>query len=260
MIKVEKNDLPKIFPMFERIYDTVMLSCLQGHMGEVFVDNIENPNGAILYCGSFVFIEGKKIEDELIEYIKVILDSSGLDSLLIISKVDDIGELLEKVPGTKLSKTLRHAIEKKDEEFDLEKLQSIVNSLPPQYQVQRINEELYYECKKDEWTLDFISNFDSAKNFLDRGIGFVILHNGKIISGASSYTIYDEGIEIEIATNKDYRRMGLAQVVGAALILECRKLGLYPSWDAANMASVQLATKLGYRYLGPYDTYCIEHI
>lgn len=258
MIEVNKNDLPKIVPMFERIYDTVMLSCLQGHMGHVFVDNIENPNGAILYCGSFVFIEGKEIDDELIEYVKVLLDKSGLDTLLIISKIDNIGELLEKVHGSKISKTLRCAIEKKEDEFDFDKLQSIVNSLPPQYQLQRINEDLYYECKKDEWTLDFVSNFDSAKDFLERGIGFVILHNGKIISGASSYTIYDEGIEIEIGTSKDYRRMGLAQVVGAALILECRKIGRYPSWDAANSDSVQLATKLGYRSLGPYDTYCIK--
>lgn len=258
MIEVNKNDLPRIVPMFERIYDTVMLSCLQGHMGQVFVDNIESPKGTILFCGSFVFIEGKKIEDELIEYIKIILDKSGLDGLFIISKALNIGELLEKVYGNKLSKLQRCAIEKKEEEFDLEKLHSMVNNLPPQYKVKRINEELYYECKKEEWTLDFVSNFNSAKDFLERGIGYVILHDNTIVSGASSYTIYDDGIEIEIATRNNYRRMGLAQVVGAALILECRKLGLYPSWDAANMASVQLATKLGYRSLGPYDTYCIE--
>ncbi len=258
MIEVKKSELQRIAPMFERIYDTVMLSCLQGHMGQVFVDNIENPNGAILFCGSFVFIEGKKIEGEIIEYIKIIHNKSGLDRLYIISKVENIGELLEKVYGTKLSKIRRCAIEKKKEEFDLIKLQSMVNELPEQYQLQRINEELYYECKKEEWTLDFISNFNSAKDFLERGIGYVIFHDNRIVSGASSYTIYDEGIEIEIATRTEYRRMGLAQVAGAALILECRKRGLYPSWDAANMASVQLATKLGYRSLGPYDTYRLE--
>lgn len=258
MFEVNKSELPRIVPMIERIYDTVMLSCLQGHMGQVFVDNIENPKGVILFCGSFVFIEGKKIEDELIEYIKIIHNKSGLDKLLIISKVENIGALLAKVYGTKLSKIMRCAIEKKEEEFDLEKLQSMVNNLSTEFTVQRINEELYYECKNEEWTLDFVSNFKSAKDFLERGIGYVIVHDNTIVSGASSYTIYDDGIEIQIETRKEYRRMGLAQVVGAALILECRKLGLYPSWDAANRASVQLATKLGYRSLEPYDTYCIE--
>jgi GNAT superfamily N-acetyltransferase len=258
MIKVKKQDLSKIAHMYTHIFDTVILTCLQGYMGEAYVDDIENPKGVILHCGSFVFIEGNKIEDDLLKFISNILNESGLNELIIISKVESIGELLEKAYGSKVTNEQRYAIEKKEEEFDLEKLQSYVNNLSPQYELHKINEQLYYECTKEEWSLDFISNFDSANDFLDRGIGFVILHNGKIISGASSYTIYDEGIEIEIATRKEYRKLGLALVVGAALILECRKQGRYPSWDAANMASVQLATKLGYRYLGPYDTYCIE--
>jgi len=170
----------------------------------------------------------------------------------------NINKLLSDVYGTKVTKGERYAIEKKQDEFDLVKLQSLVENLSPDYQLHKINEELYHECTKEEWTLDFIGNFNSAKDFVDRGIGFLITHDNKIISGASSYTIYDEGIEIEIATRKEYRKMGLAGVAGAALILECRKLGLYPSWDAANMMSVNLATKLGYRYLGPYDVYYIE--
>lgn len=68
------------------------------------------------------------------------------------------------------------------------------------------------------------------------------------MSGASSYSRYQEGIEIEIDTREDYRRKGFASVCGAKLILECLKRNLYPSWDAQNKASVSLAEKLGYHY------------
>lgn len=68
------------------------------------------------------------------------------------------------------------------------------------------------------------------------------------MSGASSYSRYHEGIEIEIDTREEYRRKGFAYICGAKLILECLKRNLYPSWDAHNKASVALAEKLGYHY------------
>lgn len=50
----------------------------------------------------------------------------------------------------------------------------------------------------------------------------------------------------------------MAAACGAALILECLKRGIYPGWDAANMESVRLAEKLGYRLKGPYYTWAVK--
>lgn len=76
---------------------------------------------------------------------------------------------------------------------------------------------------------------------------------------ATSYTIYDEGIEIEVCTHPDHRRKGLATIVCAALILYCLDRGKYPNWDAANLNSVALAQKLGYTMEELCDTYYIKH-
>lgn len=76
-----------------------------------------------------------------------------------------------------------------------------------------------------------------------------------LIAGASSYSRYDKGIEIEIDTREDHRRKGLAYVCGAKLILECLEEGLYPSWDAQNKWSVALAEKLGYHFSHEYVAY-----
>lgn len=77
----------------------------------------------------------------------------------------------------------------------------------------------------------------------------------RIVAGASSYTRYREGIEIEVDTLPDERRKHLATVVCSALILKCLEEGLYPSWDAQNMNSVRLAAKLGYVYSHEYVAY-----
>lgn len=84
------------------------------------------------------------------------------------------------------------------------------------------------------------------------------LHGGKIVSGASSYTVYPGGIEIEVDTRPDYRRRGLARACAARLILDCLNRSLYPSWDAHSQASLALAQQLGYLLDRPYPVYEID--
>lgn len=54
---------------------------------------------------------------------------------------------------------------------------------------------------------------------------------------------------------KDFMIMIPQDEEWAALILECLKKGLYPSWDAQNKESVILAEKLGYHYDHDYAAY-----
>lgn len=82
-----------------------------------------------------------------------------------------------------------------------------------------------------------------------------ILKDREIVSGASSYSGYRGGIEIETDTKADERRRGLAKACGAQLIWECRRRGLYPSWDAHAKASLALAEQLGYQFNREYPVY-----
>ena len=83
----------------------------------------------------------------------------------------------------------------------------------------------------------------------------MIFHEGEPVAGASSYSSFDGGIEIEIDTKAEYRRRGLATACGAKLILECLDRGWYPSWDAQNPWSLALAEKLGYHFDREYTAY-----
>ena len=144
---------------------------------------------------------------------------------------------------------------RKDTLFDKQKLQRYVSLLPAAYRLKQINGEFYDQCLRNSFTTDFVSNFGSKAKFMELGLGYVILKNDEIVSGASSFSRYHEGIEIEVDTAEAERGKGLASIACAALILKCLEMGLYPSWDAQNLTSVHLAEKLGYRLGHEYQAY-----
>ena len=108
-----------------------------------------------------------------------------------------------------------------------------------------------------DWSLSLAIQFDSYEMFQRLGIGVAAVEqkDGRLAAGASSYSRYEKGIEIEIDTKEEYRRKGLAYICGAKLILECLERNLYPSWDAQNKWSVALAEKLGYHFSHEYVAY-----
>ena len=158
---------------------------------------------------------------------------------------------------SKSKKVTRYAI-KKDTQFKKDMLKKFVDDLPAGYELHEIDADIYDKCLENPVTKDFVSSFESKETYLQNGRGMVILKEGRIVSGASSYTRYLEGIEIEVDTVSDEQRKGLATIVCAALILRCLEENLYPSWDAQNMNSVRLSQKLGYEFDHEYTAYEVE--
>ena len=134
-----------------------------------------------------------------------------------------------------------------------EKPKGFVIMTPQNKEWESCIETCFPEAKKV--TRDFVSSFENKEKYLEIGRGMVVMKSGRIVSGASSYTRYNEGIEIEVDTVEEERRKGLATIASAALILRCLDEGLYPSWDAQNMNSVHLAEKLGYEFDHEYTAY-----
>lgn len=110
---------------------------------------------------------------------------------------------LQKVMG-KIYVT-RYAI-KKETQFDKEYLRNIVMKLSEGYELKEIDERIYDMCLPDPVTRDFVSAFESKEKYLEIGRGMVILKSSRIVAGASSYTRYNEGIEIEVDTVEERRK------------------------------------------------------
>ena len=103
-----------------------------------------------------------------------------------------------------------------------------------------------------------IYNFRSCQEFMARGVGVGILHQGTFVSGASSAAVGRGKLEIEIQTHRQFRRRGLARAVAAALILYCLEHGIEACWDAANEPSAALARQVGFHSTGKYEAYRLK--
>ncbi len=103
-----------------------------------------------------------------------------------------------------------------------------------------------------------MSLFRSAKDFIERGIGFFCEQGGKLIGAAYSQLVCSRGIEVSIFVEERYRQRGVATALGAKLALACLERGWEPHWDAANSESCKLAEKLGYTRSGMYTAYYLE--
>ena len=242
---IELDDTSKVKSLFEGWKETLIDSCIQKVMGKVFVLDPDEPESAFAFVGCFGFFAGAP-SMELVE-------NKPAGFVIMIPQNREWAELVETAyPDAK--RVTRYAI-KKDTCFDTESLKKNLQMLPFGYELKKIDEKIYDKCLKNPVTADFVSSFESKEKYLKDGRGVVITKDGEIVSGASSYTRYREGIEIEVDTVESERRKNLALIACSALILKCLEEGLYPSWDAQNMDSVHLAEKLGYEFDHEYAAY-----
>lgn len=235
--------------LFEGWRETMIWSCLQGVMGSIYADAPEEPVSAMALLGDFCFLAGKP-NRELAVYGP---DRKGF--LIMVPGSRSWAELIEECYGARARKVVRYAFHKKPDIFDREFLQAAVGGLSKEYTLRMMDEELFWRCKDINWCRDWVSQYENYSMYQKYGLGAVILKDNEPVSGASSYSGYRGGIEIEIDTREDHRRKGLAFVCGAKLILECRRRGWNPSWDAQNPWSASLARKLGYDPDHEYTAY-----
>lgn len=250
VVKLENPVLVESF--FGGWEETIIWSCLQGVMGEIFVDQAGQPTAALAKLGnhaSFGFLAGQPTL-ELIEHCR------GED-IILVPQHDGWTRVIAEHYGEKAHSLTRYAT-KKEMYFDLGKLQSYMDDLPSEFSIKPIDESIYRMCLQEDWSRDLVANYKDVEDYLRQGLGFVVCQQDKVVAGASSYSTYLDGIEIEVDTHPEWQRRGLSSAVAAKLILACLAQNRYPSWDAHTDISLNLAEKLGYRFSHEYLAYEID--
>lgn len=248
---IKLEDTTKVEKLFGDWQETLIWSCLQKVMGDIYVDNAADPKSAMAVLGDFSFFAGDA-EEDLVCYKP---ENCSQDFMIMVPQSEEWAELIVKNYGDRAKPVKRYAIKKEQNIFDKDTLRSAVNSLKPGYTLRMIDADLFALCRSSAWCQDLVSQFEDYETYKKLGIGVAVLKGEWLAAGASSYARYREGIEIEIDTKEEHRRNGLAYACGAKLILECLDRGLYPSWDAQNLASVALAEKLGYHFDHEYKAF-----
>ena len=249
----ELKDISKATRLFAGWQDSVVWSALEGIMGKIYVDSLENPMSGVVTLGDFCFLSGEPA-GEIVGF----WPDSCEEELILVPQNEKWEAMIEQYYGEKAQKTVRYAIKKEPGIFDLEKLGNVAASLPAEYEMRLMDKELFEICRQTPWSKDLAVNYEDYSQYQEFGLGVVILKDSEVVAGISSYSGYHGGIEIEVVTREDYRRKGLAYIGAARLLLECEKRGLYPNWDAANKMSVGLAKKLGYHFSHEYVVYKVK--
>lgn len=253
MFRLEETQ--KAAGLFAESQESMVWSCLDRTMGDIYVEDEEEPQGAAACLGDFCFLAGKA-DVKLLKDVQ----KERPEISLFVPPNEEWAALIEKTCGAAAKRFTRYAILKEENVWDLDYLENIVRNLPEGFELKLLDEPVYDYAKKNPWAKDWVSQFPTYEDFEKNGLGAVIVKDGIPVAAASSYSAYKKGIEVQIDTHLDYRRRGLALVCGAKLILECQKRGLYPSWDAHNLKSAALAEKLGYHRGREYIAYALTGV
>lgn len=247
----EIADPSRIEALYAGWPETFIWSFLQGYMGFAWADHPRSPRSAKIMAGDFCLFAGKPNVDLILHRPK----GKRTGCFILVPQNEAWSREIEQALGNHVRRITRYATRKDPAAFDCGDLERLAALSNPNFQLRSIDELLFRLLQKGEWSHDLCSQFADYADYERRGIGVAALYQGTPVAGASSYTVYRGGIEIEIDTRVDFRRQGLATACGARLILNCLERGLYPSWDAHSRASLSLAEKLGYKLDRPYPAY-----
>lgn len=238
--------------------DVELWSFIEGKMGRAWVDNKKNPTVAIVVVADFCYLFGCILSDKIKFTIDELIEKCR--GKIIVTDDSSWVSIIESHYPNHLKRFSRYSIKKEVGVFQKNILNAYIDAVSSEFHICRINESLYFKVLEDNFMADCCSNYASLEEFLEHGIGYAIVHNGEIISAASSYCYCEGSIEITIGTKDEYRRKGLALAVASKLILDCMERNIYPRWDAANMESVALAEKLWYHFDKEYEAYSIRKL
>lgn len=141
-------------------------------------------------------------------------------------------------------------------EYIAEGRSSLPIELPNGYEVQRIDSSNIREAI--EFGEDYYQEYwESVRRFLEKGFGFCVVSNGKVVSEGTSIFCSATFAEIDIATSERFRGEGLATVIAKAFINHSVEHELIPRWDCdgSNAPSIRLAEKVGFSNPTTYSVF-----
>lgn len=242
-----------IQPLFTDPTDSCTASCFEGTMGQAFADDPFAPTIAAVTLGEYIYIEGAANNTFLTEAF----DYAVQHRLTIVTLNHEISRYFKTQYRDHLVVKTRYHMYTVPEP-DVSALLGYIRSVPPQYELRKIDSSIYHQLLQCDWSKYFVANFKNDIDFSNNAFGCVAMYKGKPVSGTSCYSYYRSGCETVVATASEHRRKGLALACSSVFVTECLRRGKIPHWDCANERSLALAQKLGYRLYETYEGLCVS--
>jgi GNAT superfamily N-acetyltransferase len=245
--KANRLKLARAFKNNPRV-DCSIDCVIERQMGRAFVDSLSEPTAYRITVGPFWYFAG----DAYSPGGNQMLEGFPAYNLLMPSPSDWL-VAAQKIYGDRLKPFARYSFS--TSELSLERVSGIYENSKHREHIIPIDADLATCLAEKPDSYLEISDFDSAQDFIQRGLGFAAMDGDTVMGVAYSSLVCSSGIEVSLYVEEPYRQQGIATALGSRLVLECIQQNRRPNWDAANPESCKLAKKLGYIFTGSYDAY-----
>jgi GNAT superfamily N-acetyltransferase len=251
-LETSKVALKQVFSLHSR-KDLTIDCILEGTMCNVTADCQISPAVFLIQNGPFHILGGDPNHSKAEEILSLIPDGST-----ILPSPPEWISKLNKYEDITLQKYDRFSLDHNN--ISVNYLNEIIARDSNQLNVKRIEKSLASDIYQHEDFQYHFQNFKSESDFLNRGLGYVVLFEGLIIGVASSALVCSSGYEINIMVLPEYRGKSLGKLLAANLVRSILTSCKIPHWDAANKISLNLAEQLGYDFKGKYLAYRVRNI
>ena len=125
---------PEIEALFDGWEDTMIYSCLQGVMGQIYTNSLTQPEAAMAILGDFCFFAGRPERELVLSVFKV----CGRNFMILTPRTVEWEKLIEECYGEHAERVVRYAIKKEPEVFDAVRLRRLAAALPEGYAMRRM--------------------------------------------------------------------------------------------------------------------------
>lgn len=250
MFQLTTDEYPIVIPLLrvadhKAVYAYSVIEHIQS--GKIFVNHKTQPTSCLIANnGGKYFLAGDPYDEAFNDDIVLFLTDPQNHVLyfdLYCSTSDWLPLLHDKM--TSLTVTLYHSSFR----FNASKFALAANTmqeLPEGMELRPMDAGLFEQFRTEN--PHYHTLWPSTPDFMKFGLGYCILADQRIVSACTSFAVGDGKTEIDIMTQEQFQRKGLATMVCCAFIKHCLTVQLIPNWgcDSGNQASLQLALKLGF--------------
>ena len=235
--------------------------------GNLWVDNMDVPRAAIAESyavGSFAFLGNYEAEEEyhnlkefLYNELFVQLKNKGYDcfEFSIESKI-----MQPHIITMLKDRTLQS---EKEYSFRIYSLPKFSYSIPDGYQIRKVDAAFWQALLEDHFeNADFLKvrlleSWYSFDEFYKKSIAYCAVYHNRIVAVIVGTASYRQVIAIDIESEREHRRNGLAYALAVNFIEDCLSIKYIPQWDCveSNQDSCNMVKKLGFEQISENTVY-----
>lgn len=238
--------------------------------GEMWVDNFKNPNIALVFSfavggfsilGELPNIESyNKFVTFIVENIFAQLKDKGIDYFKFSIESEEARPYILDIFKNRIIQSEYEYMFRRDYRYDE------IITIPVSYEIFKVDSEFLEKVEREEFvnkeilTERLLMSLGTYKNYLSKSVAFVAVNKNRIIAVIIGTSIFKNIIPIDIETENEHRKKGVALTLIQHFIKECINNGYVIQWDCmdTNIASKRIAGKVGFKFFKKGVIYWFE--